>query len=462
MKDRNITFTRMLFALGLLALLPGAQAVSPAPDGGYPGGNTAEGTSALFGLTSGIDNTALGFQALYHNTTGNSNSAEGFRALFSNTTGFQNTASGAHALQNNTSGTQNTADGLNALFHNTTGYSNTATGDGALFSNAIGSENTANGAFALFNNTFGNRNTANGDHALFHNTNANGNTANGAGALQNNTTGSGNTASGVDALAANTTGSTNTANGTQALFFNTTGGANTAVGVNALASNSVGANNTAIGTNALTHSTTGSNNIAIGVGAGTNITTASDTICIGIPGVDVTDGCYIGHVFQEAIDPDNLSMAIDLHGKVGTLPSSRRFKENVQPMDKASEAILALKPVTFHYKNDAKRSPRFGLIAEDVAEVHPDLVVRDKEGKPYTVRYDQVNAMLLNEFLKEHRKVEHLENDFHATIAQEQNEIHDLREQLKEEAGQIQKMSAQIEMGRPVPKVVVNDLEIEH
>src|SRR5262249_900802 len=166
-----------------------------------------------------------------------------------------------------------------------------------------------------------------------------------------------------------------------------------------------GTNNTAIGAGALTNNTTGSNNIAIGVNAGQNVVTASDTICIGIAGVDVTDGCYIGHVFEEPLNPDNIPMAIDVNGKVGTLPSSRRFKDDIKPMDKTSEAILALKPVTFHYKDDDKRQPQFGLIAEEVAEVDRHLVALDKEGKPFSVRYDKVNAMLLNEFLKEHRKV---------------------------------------------------------
>jgi Chaperone of endosialidase len=446
MKNRHITFTTILPVLGFLALSPIALAVVPAPDGGYPGNNTAEGQNALLSLTTGSFNTAVGSFSLKSDVTGGGNTAVGAATLLANIAD------------------QNTATGLAALLSNTTGDQNTANGALALLSNTIGSENTANGAFALFNNTFGNRNTANGHYALFHNTNANGNTANGAGALQGNTTGSGNTASGVDALAANTTGSINTANGAQALFFNTTGGANTAVGVNALSSNSVGANNTAIGTNALTHNTTGSNNIAIGVAAGTNITTASDTICIGIVGVDTTDGCYIGHVFEEALDPDHLAMAIDVNGKVGTPASSRRFKEDIKPIDKTSEAILGLKPVTFHYKNDKRHRPQFGLIAEEVAQVDPNLVALDKEGKPYSVRYDQVNAMLLNEFLKERKKVEHLEaalfqqrDDFHGVAARQRKEIAILTAQLKEQAMQIQKVSARLELSKPAPRTAVND-----
>jgi translation initiation factor IF-2 len=162
--------------------------------------------------------------------------------------------------------------------------------------------------------------------------------------------------------------------------------------------------------------------------------------------VNVTDGCYIGHVFEEPLDPDNLPMAIDVHGKVGTLASSRRFKDDIQPMNKTSEAILALKPVTFHYKNDKNCSSRFGLIAEEVAEVNPELVALDEEGKPYSVRYDQVNAMLLNEFLKEHRKVLELEKSLTGLTAK-----------LNEQAAQIQKVSAQVQMTRPVTEVVFNN-----
>jgi hypothetical protein len=152
-----------------------------------------------------------------------------------------------------------------------------------------------------------------------------------------------------------------------------------------------------------------------------------------------------------------MAVGVDATGKLGTTVSSRRFKHDIKPMDKASEAILALKPVSFHYNSDAKSIPCFGLIAEEVAEVNPDLVVRDKEDKPYTVRYDQVNAMLLNEFLKEHRKVEKLTNDFQTTVAKQQNEIAALIATVKEQAAQIQKVSAQVEMSKPAPHMVLNN-----
>jgi DNA-directed RNA polymerase specialized sigma54-like protein len=175
-------------------------------------------------------------------------------------------------------------------------------------------------------------------------------------------------------------------------------------------------------------------------------------------GADVSNSCYIGNIFGQSVDPATATFAIvDTNGKLGTQLSSRRFKQDIKPMDEASEAILALKPVTFHYKSDTKGTPQFGLIAEEVAEVSPDLVVRDKNGEILTVRYDQVNAMLLNEFLKEHKRMEELKSDFQATIAQQQKEIQALTAQLKEQATQIQKVSARIETSGPAPKVVLNN-----
>jgi hypothetical protein len=431
MKNRNMIVTTILLAVGCLALSPIVQAVSPAPDGAYDppaygAGNTAEGRSALLSLTSGTYNTAVGVFSLESNTTHSFNTALGAGALFANN-GDQNTATGAAALFNNTTGGSNTADGAFALLSNKTGAGNTATGISALFSNTTGGDNTADGTFALLHNIGGNSNTAVGRDALFGNATGNNNTAIGRSALGANNADN-NTALGLGAMQNNISGANNTAVGTGALF-----GSN-------------GSSNTAVGDGALLNNTTGSNNIAIGIGAGSNVVTASDTICIGIAGVDVTDGCYIGHVFEEPLNPDNLTMAIDVNGKVGTLASSRRFKDDIKPMDKTSEAILALKPVTFHYKNDTHSSPRFGLIAEDVAQVDPNLVARDKEGKPYSVRYDQVNAMLLNEFLKEHRKVQELEKGMATLTAQ-----------LKEQAAQIQKVSAQVEMNKPATTVALTN-----
>jgi hypothetical protein len=406
--------------LACFAISPTVKAVVPPPDGGYPGFTTAEGQNALKNLTSGSGNTGVGWYSLFSATTASFNTATGAGALLLNTAD-ENTAFGAAALLFNTTGINNTAVGATALLHYTIAEGNTATGAFALSSNTEGDFNTATGFQALLQNTGGVNNTANGVNALSSNTNGFSNTATGAYALFSNTIGEGNTATGYYALFSNTSGSGNTATGDGALSDNTTGTTNTATGFDALflgsgndntatdasaLRNNAGSTNSAFGRNALSNNSSGNNNIALRAGAGSSIITASDTICIGAAGVNVTDGCYIGHIFQEAIDPDNLAMAIDVHGKLGTPASSRRFKDDIKSMNKASEVILALKPVTFHYKNDAKCSPRFGLIAEEVAEVDPNLVASDKDGKPYSVRYDQVNAMLLNEFLKEHRKNE--------------------------------------------------------
>src|SRR6266480_2687365 len=212
---------------------------------------------------------------------------------------------------------------------------------------------------------------------------------------------------GESALLKNSTGSSNTAVGSEALSNNTTGGFNTAYGSSALGSNSSGNSNTAIGLNALSSNTIGHDNTAVGFGAGLNVITAHDTICIGNSGVDMNNSCFIGQIFGVTpVINDPAPIMIDSAGQLGPLSSSRRFKKEIKLMDKASEAVLALKPVTFQYRSDTKGKPQFGLIAEEVAEVNPDLVIRDKNGDIFTVRYDAVNAMLLNEFLKEHRKVE--------------------------------------------------------
>jgi soluble cytochrome b562 len=255
------------------------------------------------------------------------------------------------------------------------------------------------------------------------------------------------------------------------------GGTNTANGTQALDSNTTGDNNTASGFAALEANTTGSNNTALGIVAGGAVTTANNVIAIGagVQGENVSNTCYIGNIFG-ATSAGAAAVYVNSLGKLGTVVSSQRFKEDVKPMDKASEAILALKPVTFRYKEeiDPARSPQFGLVAEDVEKVNPALVVRDREGKVNTVRYEAVNAMLLNEFLKEHRKVEEQQATIselkstasrqEASIATQEATIADLKKgmevlivQLKEQAAQIQKVSAQIEMSKVEPQMVAND-----
>ncbi len=382
----------IIFALACLAVSPApkAFAVSPAPDGGYLGNNTAEGTSALFSLTSGISNTAVGFQALYLNTTGN-----------------YNTANGAIALQDN-SGAQNTG----------TGYS-------ALIINIIGSYNTADGYNALL-----------GD------------------------------------------GSNNTAIGRQALVARFGASENTAVGVSALESNGIGTQNTAVGFKALDDSFGRKhNNVGLGYEAGIDVSGAFHIEIGNVGGVDnnttrigdVQTATFIAGISGTAVVGD--TVVVNANGQLGTAASSARFKKEIKPMNKAGDAILALKPVSFQYKSDSKGTRQFGLIAEEVAKVNPDLVTRDRRGEIYSVRYEAVNAMLLNEFLKEHkafleeqRKVQEQElaiTQLKSTVAQQRKEfqatVAQLTRRLDEQASQIEKVRARLEVNRQAPQLTSNN-----
>jgi hypothetical protein len=474
-------------ALAWLPLSPTARAVSPAPDGGYPNGNTAEGDGALASLTTGGGNTAVGRDALFSNTTSSHNTAAGFQALYHNATpdfGFpgDNTANGYQALYSNTTGIANTAAGFQALFHNTTGRENTATGGYALLSNTTGSLNTATGVSALSSNTLGFSNTATGVAALLQNTRGHANTATGLYALADNTVGNSNTATGADALGHpignnNTAtgaaalygcigdcffpmGDNNTATGANALLANDSGNNNTASGFNALKFNGAGSNNTAEGVQALQNST-GSNNIALGANAGINLTTGNNNIDIAASGIaGESNTIRIGKrgvqtiAYMQGISgatvASGVTVIVDTKGHLGTVQSSARFKDEIKPMDKASEAILALKPVTFRYKKelDPEGIPQFGLVAEQVEKVNPDLVARDADGKVNTVRYEAVNAMLLNEFLKEHRTVQDLKKEVAA-----------LTVTVKEQASQIQKVTRlrRVELSKPVPQMIANN-----
>jgi trimeric autotransporter adhesin len=422
-------FIVLITALSCFAVSPRALAqLSPAPDGGYPNANTAEGDDALFSLTDGGGNTAIGFDALYQNTGGGDNTAIGFEALYSNI--------GGNAI----GGNSNTATGWSALHDNTTGSENTASGVNALLSNTSGNENTANGAYTLVGNTTGNYNTANGAEALDSNSTGNNNTASGFQALTANN-GDSNTANGFQALNSNASGGNNTATGALTLLNNTSGFANTANGLNALQNNTTGNNNIGLGNNAGLNLTTGNNNIDIG---NQGVAAESNTIRIGTIGTQTN--AFMAGIFGATVTK-GVSVVIDSTGHLGTKGSSERFKDAIKPMDKASEAILALKPVTFHYKKelDPEGIPQFGLIAEQVEKVNPALVARDDQGKVYTVRYDAINAMLLNEFLKEHRKVQKLEAGMEVLVAR-----------LKEQASEIQKVSTQLEVSKPAPQMVDN------
>src|SRR6266404_261635 len=363
MKNRSKILIGILPVLACFAFLPGAQAVSPAPDGCYSNFTTAEGCDALKFLDTGIGNTGLGWEALLSTDNSSFNTAVGGGALLSNKAD-SNTAVGAAALLLNTTGTQNVAVGTDATVFN----------DSGSFNNAVG-------AFALFNNDSGGHGAANFNNAL------------GRGALQANVDGTQNDAFGDLALTANLA-SNNTEMGDEALFNN------------------------------------------------------SDNTCW-IGSIDGRPTSDAGSTVAVMIDSNNV---------LGTISSSRRYKHDIRAMDKASEVILALKPVSFKYNHDVKGTPCFGLIAEDVAVVDPDLVVRSKTGVE-TVRYEQINAMLLNEFLKEHKKVEQKQasiSELKSTVAQQQTGIEVLTAQLKEQAAQIQKVSAQLEVNKPAPQVVVN------
>jgi trimeric autotransporter adhesin len=343
------------------------------------------------------------------------------------------TAEGCNALKSLTTGAGNTGLGWRSLFLDTTGNFNTGVGGGALALNN-GDSNTAVGAAALLLNTSGHQNTAVGTDALVHNDD---------GPL--------NTAVGYQALFANVSGLENTAIGDQALL-NNTGNFNVAVGGAALLVNTGGNDNTALGGGAL-NDTTGDDNTAVGFQAGILATSGSHNVYIGsgMSGVaGESNACYIASIFGQT-STNGMPVFINSNNKLGTTTSSKRFKDEVKPMDKASETIFALKPVTFRYKKDLDPEgiPQFGLVAEEVQDVNPALVVRDKEGKPYSVRYDQVNAMLLNEFLKEHksfleeqRKVQKLE----AALAA-------VNQRLKEQEAKIEKVSAQTEINQPARQV---------
>jgi trimeric autotransporter adhesin len=442
----------VLFAFCCFAFFPLAQAVLPPPDGAYPGGNTAEGQSALLNLTTGGFNTAVGFLSLRGNTDSSFNTAVGAGSLLSNTAD-NNTATGAGALLSNTTGNANTASGGFALANNTTGNDNAATGAGALMSNTTGSDNTATGASALALNITGFLNTANGFHALNRNTTGSSNTAAGGSALLQNTIGHDNTATGGGALFSNIDGNFNTATGVSALASNSTGSRNAAVGGFALEFNATGSDNTAIGDGALGSNISGDGNIALGSDAGSSVTDANNVICIGHSGLNVSNSCFIENIRSRQVGNDAVPVLIDSFGKLGTGISSRRFKKEIKPMGKASEAILRLKPVTFHYKSDKANTAQFGLIAEEVAEVNPELVISDKEGNPYTVRYDAVNAMLLNEFLKEHRKVQELE----ATVAEHKKAMQVVMRRLEEQAADIQKIGSKIDLNKAEPRTVASN-----
>ena len=365
-------------------------------------------------LTGSILSPTGGVPVIQAPITGGNFSA-GLGALPPATTGGNDTAVGDGALQVNSTGYQNTAVGNAALAANTTGYFNTASGYEALYSNTTGTFNTANGVLALFGNTTGIQNTAVGSLAL----------------KSNN--GSGNTAIGDIAM------------------WNISGSYNTAVGGNTLLNYASGSNNTAIGYAALSANgslvAVGDNNIAIGYFAGQNVASSSNNIDIGNYGYATDTGtirigtyptqtaAFIAGIWGATTQSSGaVPVLVDSNGNLGVMSSSRRYKEDIQDMADASSGLLHLRPVTFHYKkpySDGSQPIQYGLIAEEVAEVYPDLVAHSADGQIETVKYQVLDSMLLNELQKQN-----------ATIAAQKEQIEDQQQQIRSLAERLTKLEA--------------------
>ena len=499
--DNTSTGAKALFSntTGLNNTANGAFALSSNNAGN---GNTASGVGALFSNTTGGSNTATGDAALFDNTTGSRNTANGadalahtissqntatgFEALFNNIAGDNNTADGAFALSSNFNGSHNTAFGAAVLLSNTA-TGNTGIGSGALRSNTTGGTlgntqgfdvgpNVAVGWRALESNTIASANTAVGYQALRSFVEGQGGTdrghctavgfqalANATGffnsgfgyqALYNNTSGTSNVAVGARAMFRNGTGESNTAIGDFALQSNTTGDFNTAIGYGTFNfGNHTGNGDTAVGYTALIDNTTGNNNTALGFQAGGGVSTANNVICIGanVSGANVSNSCYIGNIWMQT--GGSQAVYVSSAGKLGFQVSSRRFKQDIKPIEQASEAIYGLKPVSFRYKPEIEPTRRigFGLIAEDVAEVNPELVAHGSDGKVASVRHDAVNAMLLNEFLKEHRKVQ-AQGD---TIAQLKDLVTQQQKQLEALKTGLEEVNNQVQLTKAAPHFAV-------
>jgi hypothetical protein len=405
-------------------------------------------TGALADCTDSNFCTRYGTGALVSNTTGIVNTAIGYGALFSNTTGYANTASGRDALYTNTTGGFNTASGVQALFFND-GWANTASGYQALHKNTTGSENTASGFGALLYNTTGSYNTASGYRALFNNTTGNENTASGRDALNFNTSGDANTASGALALRNNATGSYNTASGKEALYYNTTGVGNVAIGYRALYVNATGNDNIAIGNNAGSLPQTGVNNIHIGHAGGIGETRV---IRLGHQGTQLKT--FIAGIRGSTVS--GATVVVNSFGRLGVVSSSRNYKESIQPMADASAALMKLQPVTFRYKEADERGEKplqFGLIAEEVAAVIPELVVRNEQGHPETVAYHVLPSLLLNEYQKQQVKLAQLTREtaqLRKALAARDKELADISAQADQDHAKVVAMSADMQALRQV------------
>ena len=366
-------------------------------------------------------NIAIGFQTL-QKSTGCGNVGIGpATTLDSNTTGYSNTGVGDGALHLNVNGFLNTALGSNALSDNVSGSNNTAVGFQALFSNSTGWDNVATGYYALAGNTSGNFNTAAGYFALAGNTGGVYNTASGTEALKNNAEGSSNTADGSRALHENTSGNYNTAIGISAMYYNDSASNNTAIGQNALGTNRGGSNNVAVGSNAGYQVRGGNYNIEIG-----NDGTANDAGTIRIGTSSQQGTTYIAGIVNSHLNGSAVYVAAN--GQLGVLPSSERYKTDVASMGSGSERIRDLRPVTYHLKTDRKGQTQYGLIAEEVAKVYPELVIRGQKGEIEGVRYEELTPMLLNELQLQQGRLA----DQQSRLAEQQAELQDMRSQVTE------------------------------
>lgn len=435
----NANTRPILLVAGILLALGGTDSWAGTwnPTASDANNNTAGGTDALWALPSGTMNTGFGVQALHSDTTGFNNTATGAFALQANTIGTGNTANGAGALQFNISGHLNTAIGSITLFSNTTGQSNTAIGSSALNANISGSYNAAIGTGALNKNNTGVGNTASGANAMYSNTSGGYNAANGINALNRNTTGSYNVASGSAPLFYNTTGSYNIASGNRALYANTTGWFNTAIGYNTLPASTTGHYNVALGYQAGLNLTSGSNNIYLG-----NLGVASESFTMRLGGAQTAT--FIAGVRGVTLDAaTSVPVYVNSQGQLGTLPSSQRFKEDVRDMGEASRRLYELRPVTFRYTGQGV--PEYGLIAEEVAKVYPDLAAHGADGKIEAVQYHKLTPMLLNEVQRLNRLLQK-EKDKNATqealLKAQAQETAELKRQVSLVQAQARRMEA--------------------
>jgi Chaperone of endosialidase len=406
-QETTVSSYRSKITLSVLTALAAAAAGATQPTDSVtsdPSGNTAMGQLALALLDTpncsssvACYNTAAGAGSLYSNAGGSDNSAFGFQTLNSNGSGAANSAMGYRALLKNQGGSNNSAFGANALLKNTSSKDNSAFGANALLANATGAENSAFGVGSLYSNESGSYNVAFGNYAAYY-----------------NSSGDANTAVGYQALQDNGDGSDNTAVGSYALFSHQTGANNTAIGANALYNDLLGNQNIAIGVNALSANVGGSANIAIGYAAGVQIRESSNidignlgssadvgVIRIGTSGAQTQT--YISGIENSKITGN--AVYVTSSGQLGVLASSERYKDRIETMGEKTDKLQLLRPVTFHLKSEPKGEVQYGLIAEEVAKVYPELVIRDDTGKIQGVRYDELAPMLLNEMQKQQRRI---------------------------------------------------------